>query len=183
MEHTIYCVDDSSMHLSKIKSAVAEACSLRNISSYRLIECSDGKELLDSVKNHRPSLITMDIHMPVMDGLSTLVRLRSLFPTCPMVMVSSENEDVVMRHALNKSNLHHHYDAPEEKKREMLEKVAKRVKAGVQEEGKINSILEACACLGMDPIAVAKHYGANAFISKPFDVSDASKKISDLLRA
>lgn len=182
MRNTIYCVDDSNMHMSKIKAAIVEACSSRNIADYQVIECSNGRQLLDRIHEQRPTLITLDIHMPVMDGLSTLVRLRTIYSACPIVMVSAENESVILRHMIGKAGNHSNYDAPLEKKKEMLEKVAKRVRSGVSEEGKINSMLDACASLAMDPIAVAKSYGATLFLSKPFNGPEAVQKLSGFLQ-
>lgn len=176
----IYCVDDSHLHISKMTEVIKAVCSLKDISDYQLIECSDATQLIEKAKYYPPFLITMDINMPSMDGLSALVRMRKMYPNCIIVMVSSESKDVVKR--LCTVDTKKHFDADDAKKQEMLDKVIARVKSGVKEPGKINSVLEACASLGMDPIVVAKNNGADAFISKPFDIAEASKKISSILK-
>lgn len=48
----------------------------------------DGAELLELARTFRPDVVTLDVHMPVMDGLTCLGRLMVETP-CPVVMVSS----------------------------------------------------------------------------------------------
>ncbi|MEI7926247.1 MAG: chemotaxis response regulator protein-glutamate methylesterase [Chloroflexota bacterium] len=60
---------------------------------------SDGLEALDLIAQVRPDVVTLDIEMPRLDGLSTLQRLMASQPT-PVVMVSSltrEGADATIR--------------------------------------------------------------------------------------
>jgi two-component system chemotaxis response regulator CheB len=50
---------------------------------------SNGKLGLDKVRATRPDIITLDIEMPVMDGLATLPLLRAEFPQLPVIMFST----------------------------------------------------------------------------------------------
>lgn len=168
----IYCVDDSSLHLSRITKAVKAACVKKGYENAIIEECKDGEELMEALARVKPDLITLDINMPNMDGLSALAKLRFCKVFCKVIMVSSETEMVVKR--LAKVN---RFDAEDAKKKEMLNRVVERVRAGKVEEGKINSVLEACANLGMDPIDVATELGADDFLQKPYEIEDASKVI------
>ncbi|MFA5843257.1 MAG: chemotaxis-specific protein-glutamate methyltransferase CheB [Coriobacteriia bacterium] len=49
---------------------------------------SDGQEAVDLVASLRPDLVTMDIHMPRMDGLEATERIMAYTPT-PILVVSS----------------------------------------------------------------------------------------------
>jgi two-component system chemotaxis response regulator CheB len=51
-------------------------------------EARDGKEAIEAARRLRPSLITMDLYMPVMDGLAATREIMIAAPT-PIVIVSS----------------------------------------------------------------------------------------------
>jgi two-component system chemotaxis response regulator CheB len=48
----------------------------------------NGREALDTIASVRPDVVTLDVHMPEMDGLACLDRIMIEHP-CPVVMVSS----------------------------------------------------------------------------------------------
>jgi len=51
----------------------------------------DGEEALEAVRRHRPDVITMDIHMPKMDGLEATRRIMETDPT-PIIIVSGSSD-------------------------------------------------------------------------------------------
>jgi two-component system chemotaxis response regulator CheB len=53
---------------------------------------SDGRIALAKIPMLKPDLITLDIEMPVMNGLATLVQLRKLYPKLPVIMFSTLTE-------------------------------------------------------------------------------------------
>jgi len=54
---------------------------------------SDGRIALSKIPVLRPNLVTLDVEMPVMDGLETLVELRKSHPKLPVIMFSSLTEN------------------------------------------------------------------------------------------
>jgi CheY-like chemotaxis protein len=43
---------------------------------YRVFEAEDGEQALELAKRHRPSLMVIDLNMPVLDGLETIKHFR-----------------------------------------------------------------------------------------------------------
>ena len=64
-----------------------------------IAELEDGQQLIDQVQTLQPDLITLDIRMPLMDGLTALLHLRKrLHWNKPIVMVSSESTQTMDLH-------------------------------------------------------------------------------------
>jgi len=53
---------------------------------------ANGKVALAKIPQLNPDVVTLDIEMPVMDGLETLVELRKLYPRLPVIMFSTLTE-------------------------------------------------------------------------------------------
>jgi two-component system chemotaxis response regulator CheB len=78
-------VDDSALmrrHLKEILEAKG---------GYEVLAVRNGVEALDALDSFRPDVITLDINMPEMDGLTCLSHIMARRPT-PVVMVSSLTE-------------------------------------------------------------------------------------------
>ena len=69
---------------------------LRNALIPDIIEARDGNEALQFFQERKPGLVLLDINMPHMDGLATLVALRKLSATVPIVMLTSVSEEAVV---------------------------------------------------------------------------------------
>ena len=173
----VLCVDDADIHLTSIKSML-NLISVNGNAISEIVEAKNGKLAVDSFKamlGAKPDFVTLDIRMPEMDGLSALVLLRSLAPSLPIVMVSSEDEKTISRKKGGAA------DIPMNEKFALLDKVASRVKQGQFEEGKINFILDACEELSLDPIAVAEHYAASGYLKKPYTKDQTEAVLSKVL--
>ena len=59
---------------------------------YRILEASNGQEGLDHARREKPDLVLTDLRMPVMDGLEFLGRLKSEYPTIPVIVVSGTGD-------------------------------------------------------------------------------------------
>jgi len=53
---------------------------------------ANGNQALARIPEVKPDLITLDIEMPGMDGLETLVEIRKLYPKLPVIMISALTE-------------------------------------------------------------------------------------------
>src|ERR1700722_14537545 len=53
---------------------------------------SDGRIALAKIPLLKPDLITLDVEMPVMNGLETLAEIRKLYPKLPVIMFSTLTE-------------------------------------------------------------------------------------------
>jgi DNA-binding response OmpR family regulator len=81
---TILVVDDDREILVIIKSRL-------EASDYKVITAADGKEAINMVKEHNPSLIIMDIMMPNMDGIKAcaLIKADSRFKKIPIIILTA----------------------------------------------------------------------------------------------
>ncbi len=54
---------------------------------------ADGMEALKVVKHQKPDIVTMDIHMPVMNGVDAIRRFMKEFPACVVVITAFSDEE------------------------------------------------------------------------------------------
>lgn len=90
----VLCVDDSSSILTLLKKILGPGDGFEVVGT-----ATNGREAMDFLKQNKVDVITLDIHMPEMDGISYLERnMSSSHP--PVVMLSSvnrENADVAAK--------------------------------------------------------------------------------------
>lgn len=80
----IVVVDDSAFMRLMISDIIGSDERLKVIAKLK-----NGKELLDKIDQLKPDLITLDIEMPEMDGLTTLKKLQNDNKKYPVIMLSS----------------------------------------------------------------------------------------------
>jgi two-component system response regulator MprA len=80
----VLVVDDEPALRDALESSLA-------FEGYEVITASDGLEALDSVAEHSPDLVLLDIMMPRMDGLTAVRRLRSRGDTVPVLMLTARD--------------------------------------------------------------------------------------------
>jgi two-component system, chemotaxis family, chemotaxis protein CheY len=82
-------VDDSNMIRSRIANIV-QAGGIKGITLVGLAK--DGREAVRAAKSTKPEVVTMDITMPNMDGLSCIQALMDMDPNVSILVVSALND-------------------------------------------------------------------------------------------
>ncbi len=65
-----------------------------------VLECANGQELLDGLKETKVSIVLLDLEMPVMDGMETMRRLRIEHPTVKVIVLSTHDEEKFITHLM-----------------------------------------------------------------------------------
>lgn len=83
----VLVVDDSNM-IRRVLCDIIKSDATKTV----VAEAANGKEALDLLRASNPDVITLDINMPVMDGLTTLKHIMINNPT-PTVMISALTQE------------------------------------------------------------------------------------------
>ena len=83
MATKVLIVDDSTFFRKRLREIIESDPTMQVVG-----EAKDGKEGVDQTQKLRPDVITMDVEMPVMDGISAVKEIMSKCPT-PILMFSS----------------------------------------------------------------------------------------------
>ncbi len=67
---------------------------------YEVMTASNGPDALDLCREYRFDLILLDENMPGLSGLETLMHLKEIAPTVPVVMVTKNEEEDIMDQAI-----------------------------------------------------------------------------------
>jgi two-component system chemotaxis response regulator CheY len=57
-------------------------------------EAENGKEAIELAKQIKPDVITLDLSMPVMNGIKAAFELRRVFPTTPIILFTLYGDSV-----------------------------------------------------------------------------------------
>jgi CheY-like chemotaxis protein len=68
---------------------------------YRTLLASSGEEALDIVSEEPVHLALLDMHMPTLTGLETLLLVRQINAVLPCILLTADATDQLMRQALN----------------------------------------------------------------------------------
>lgn len=77
-------VDDSAFMRKVISDELNSQTGIDVVAKFR-----NGKELIEQYENYKPDIITLDIEMPIMNGVETLKALKRYNINCPVIMLSS----------------------------------------------------------------------------------------------
>lgn len=72
-----------------------------------IAEAINGQDAVEKFMKFHPDLVTMDITMPVLDGISALERIRLLDKDACVVMISALGQEIKIIEAMNKGARHY----------------------------------------------------------------------------
>jgi two-component system chemotaxis response regulator CheY len=88
--------DDSLMMRKAVERALAEK-------NFTLVgSAADGEEALRIFKETLPDLVTLDITMPKMDGITALAEMKKIKPDAKILMVTSQTDSASASEAMEK---------------------------------------------------------------------------------
>lgn len=92
--NTIMIVDDSKTSRSMLKNILVEH-------GYEIVaEAENGQEGYEKYCEFKPDFVTLDITMPVMDGIETLVKIKEYDPEAKVIMVTAAGQKSKMLEAI-----------------------------------------------------------------------------------
>ena len=92
---SVLLVDDTPDLRALVRMALERGGDFRVVA-----EAADGREGVDSAKEHQPDVVLLDIAMPVMSGLEALPMIREACPTSTVIMLSGFGADKMAAQAL-----------------------------------------------------------------------------------
>jgi len=94
MSHTILIVDDAAFMRMMIKDILTK-------NGYTVVgEAPDGLQAIEKYKALSPDLVTMDITMPEMDGITALKEIRKIDPHAKVIMCSAMGQQAMVIDAI-----------------------------------------------------------------------------------
>ena len=94
MSQNVLVVDDSSFMRSLLTKIIKKSPNIDDV-----LEAMDGKSAVEKYEKERPSLVTMDIDMPGMNGLEAAKKIKEFDPSAKIVMVTSANKEEMKKEA------------------------------------------------------------------------------------
>ncbi|EJL47082.1 chemotaxis protein CheY [Brevibacillus agri] len=94
MSNKVLIVDDAAFMRMMIKEILSK-------NGYSVVgEASDGAQAVEKYKELGPDLVTMDITMPEMDGISALKEIKKLDPNARVIMCSAMGQQAMVIDAI-----------------------------------------------------------------------------------
>lgn len=94
MANTILIVDDAAFMRMMIKDILTK-------NGFEVVgEANDGLQAVEKYKELTPDLVTMDITMPEMDGITALKEIKSFDPNAKVIMCSAMGQQAMVIDAI-----------------------------------------------------------------------------------
>ncbi len=68
---------------------------------FRTFLAESGEEAIDIIRGHEVHIALMDMHLPKLSGLETMEIVRQIRGILPMILVSADRDDHLLRKALS----------------------------------------------------------------------------------
>lgn len=82
----VLVVDDALFARILLKKILSDA-------GHEVVEASTGKEAMEKYSTLRPDVVTLDIIMPDMDGITALKEIKKIDPNAKIIMITSVDSD------------------------------------------------------------------------------------------
>jgi DNA-binding NarL/FixJ family response regulator len=83
--------DDHALFRTGVKTSLSSRKDIQMVA-----EAENGMQLLNLLKHIKPDVILLDIHMPIMDGYTTLPEIKKLYPEMKVIMLSMNNDPSII---------------------------------------------------------------------------------------
>ena len=94
MSKRILLVDDAVFMRMKLKDILEK-------NGYEVVaEAQNGLEAIEKYKSEKPDLVTMDITMPEMDGVTALKKIKEFDPSAKVIMCSAMGQQSMVMDAI-----------------------------------------------------------------------------------
>lgn len=94
MAHSVLIVDDAAFMRMMIKDILTK-------NGYQVVgEAADGAQAIEKYKESIPDLVTMDITMPEMDGITALKEIKKINPNARVIMCSAMGQQAMVIDAI-----------------------------------------------------------------------------------
>lgn len=91
---SVMIVDDSKMSRRMLQEIIEDA-------GYQVVfQATNGAEAVEAYKNYQPDMVTMDITMPVMDGIEALTQIKEYDERAKVIMVTAAGQQQKIIEAL-----------------------------------------------------------------------------------
>ena len=77
------------------------AALIKNQPDMQLVaQCTSGSDAIEKFRSHRPDVTLMDLRLPDMSGIDTMIAIRTEFPEARIIMLTTFEGDVEIQRAL-----------------------------------------------------------------------------------
>lgn len=91
----VLIVDDAAFMRMVLRKIVEEA-------GYEVVgEAANGEQAVQEYKRHLPDVVTMDLTMPVMDGIAATKKIREFDPSARVLVTSAMGQAVMVKDAIH----------------------------------------------------------------------------------